>query len=60
MEKVDGLSRRLDWKVKIENDNNNQALIKEQLICSLVEVIIEGPKVEIVEKIKRLEVRTKK
>jgi len=28
--KVDGLSRRLDWKVEIENDNNNQTLIQEQ------------------------------
>jgi len=39
--KVDRLSRRLDWKVGIENDNNNQNLIKEQWICSLIEVIIE-------------------
>ena len=29
MEKADGLSRRLDWKVKVQNDNNNQTLIKE-------------------------------
>jgi len=30
MGKRDGLSRRLDWKVGIENNNNNQTLIKEQ------------------------------
>ena len=30
MEKADGLSRRLDWKVGVENDNNDQTLIKEQ------------------------------
>ena len=53
MGKVDGLSRRLDWKVGIENDNNNQTLIKEQWICSLAEVVIKGPKVDIVEKIKK-------
>ena len=53
MEKVDRLSRRLDWKVGIENNNNNQILIKEQWICSLVEVVIEGLEVDIVEKIKK-------
>jgi len=53
MEKTDGLSRRLDWKVGTENNNNNQTLIKEQWICSLAKVVIEGPKVEIVEKIKK-------
>ena len=26
--KIDGLSRRLDWKVGVENDNNNQVFIK--------------------------------
>jgi len=28
--KADGLSRQPDWKVGVENDNNNQTLIKEQ------------------------------
>jgi len=30
MGKADGLSKRLDWKVGVENDNDNQTLIKEQ------------------------------
>ena len=30
MEKADSLSRRLDWKVKVENDNENQNLIKKE------------------------------
>ena len=30
MEKIDKLSRRPDWKIRIENDNNNQKLIKEE------------------------------
>jgi len=30
MEKVDSLSRRLDLKVEVENDNKNEKLIKEQ------------------------------
>ena len=29
MEKIDGLSRRLDWKIEVENNNNNQTLIKK-------------------------------
>jgi len=53
MGKVDGLSRRPDWKVGVENDNNNQTLIKEQWICSLSKVVIEGLEVVIVEKIKK-------
>ena len=51
--KADRLSRRPDWKVGVENNNNNQTLIKEQQIHNLVEVVIEGPKVEIVKKIKK-------
>ena len=27
--KADKLSKRLDWKVRVENDNNNKTLIKE-------------------------------
>ena len=49
---MDRLSKRLDWKVGTENDNNNQTLIKEQWIYSLIEVVIEGPEVDILEKIK--------
>jgi len=30
MEKVNSLSRRLDLKVEVENDNKNKKLIKEQ------------------------------
>jgi len=30
MGKVDKLSRRPDWKVEVENVDNNQTLIKEQ------------------------------
>ena len=46
MGKVNGLSRRLDWKVGVENYNNNQ-ILKEQWIFSLTEVVIEKPEVEI-------------
>ena len=42
MEKVDGLSRRPDWKVGVDRDNKNQVVIKDNWIYSLQEVVIEG------------------
>ena len=53
MGKADELSRRPDWKVGVENDNDNQVVIKDNWIHSLQEVVIEEPKVEILEKIKK-------
>ena len=53
MGKTDGLSRRSDWKVGIEKDNEDQILIKDNWICKLQEVVIEGPEVDIIEKIKK-------
>ena len=53
MEKTDGLSRRLDQKVDIEKDNDNQIFIKDCWLHSLYEVVIEGPKEDILEKIKK-------
>ena len=29
MEKADGLSKRLDWKVGVKKDNDNQIFIKD-------------------------------
>ena len=59
MGKIDGLSRKLDWKVGIEKDNEDQILIKDNWVCKLQEVVIEGPEVDIIEKIKMLGVRSK-
>ena len=53
MEKVDGLSRRADWKVGTDKDNDNQVIIKDQWICNMYEVIVEGPEVGLVEKIRK-------
>jgi len=53
MGKANGLSRRSDWKVGVEKDNEDQVLIKDNWICSLQEVVIEGPEVEMLEKIKK-------
>ena len=43
----------MDWKVGIEKDNKNQILIKNNWIRKLQEVVIEGPEVDIIEKIKK-------
>ena len=53
MGKADGLSRRVDWKVGMDKDNVNQIFIKDQWIRSMYEVVIEGPEVELVEKIRK-------
>jgi len=53
MGKADGLSRRLDWKVGTEKDNDNQIIIKDNWLCKLEEVVIEELEIEIIEKIKK-------
>jgi len=53
MGKADELSRRADWKVGTDKDNENQVFIKDHWICNIYEVVIEGPEVELVEKIKK-------
>ena len=42
MGKADGLSRRVDWKVGMDKDNENQIFIKDQWICNMYEVVVEG------------------
>ena len=53
MGKVDELSRRVDWKIEVEKNNENQVFIKDNWIHSMQEVLIEGPEVELLEKIKK-------
>ena len=53
MGKADRLSRRVDWKVGTDKDNENQVFIKDQWICNMYEVIVEGPEVGLVEKIRK-------
>ena len=53
MGKADGLSRRADWKVGTDNDNDNQVVIKDNWIRSMYEVVVEGPEVDLLEKIKK-------
>jgi len=49
----------LDWKIGVENDNDNQVFIKDNWIRNLQEVVIEGPEVEILEKIKKARSKNK-
>jgi len=51
MGKADGLSRRLDWKIRTENNNSNQVLMKYYWICNLTEVVIEEPEINIIVKV---------
>ena len=53
MGKANRLSWQLDWKVGVENDNNNQVFIKDCWLHSLYKVVIDGPEVDIVEKIRK-------
>ena len=52
MGKTNGLSKRPDWKVGVEKDNENQVFIKDYWLYNLSEVVIERPEVGILEKIK--------
>jgi len=53
MGKADRLSRRSDWKVEVDRDNENQIFIKDNWIRSMQEVVVEEPEVELLEKIKK-------
>jgi len=53
MGKVDGLSRRADWKVGTDKDNENQIIIKDHWIHNMYEVVVEEPEVDLLEKIKK-------
>ena len=53
MGKADGLSKRVDWKVGMDKNNENQLFIKDPWIRSMYEIVVEGPEVELVEKIKK-------
>jgi len=59
MRKVDSLSRRPDWKIGVDKDNEDQIFIKDYWLCSLQEVVIEGLEVDIVEKIKKAKSKDK-
>jgi len=57
--KADRLSRKPDWKVGVDRENENQVFIKDNWICKLQKVVIEGPEVDIIEKIKKARSKNK-
>jgi len=57
---TDRLSKELDLKVEVENNNKNQKLIKKEWIREIIKVVIKGLKIILIEKIKRIRRRDKK
>ena len=54
MGRADSLSRRVDWVERVERDNENQVMLKEEwLEIRAMEQLVEGPGKEIVKKIKK-------
>jgi len=62
MRKEDSLSRRPDWKVGVERDNEDEMLVKSEWLevrkTERVEVIVE--RVDLLEKIKKSKVKDDK
>ena len=59
-EKADKLSKRPDLKVGIENNNENQKLIKEKWIREIIEIVVEELEEVIKKKIKEMRGKNKK
>ena len=53
MGKADRLSRRSDWKIGVNRDNENQVFIKDNWVHNLQKVVIERLEVKLLEKIKK-------
>ena len=55
IEKVDGLSRRPDWEVRVEKDNEEQTLVKKEWLeverIRVIEVVIE--EVDLLDKVRK-------
>ena len=64
MGQADSLSKRADWAEGIERDNKNQIMLKKEWLKIRViekrQLLIEGAKEEIIEKIKRSEAKNDK
>jgi len=45
---------KVDWKIGIDKDHENQVFIKNNWIRSVQEVVIEGLEVKLLEKIKKV------
>ena len=53
MERADSLSRKVNWTERVERDNENQVMVKEEwLEDRAMEQLVKGPEKKIVKKIK--------
>jgi len=59
MGKADSLSRRPDWEIRVERDNENKSLVKAEWLevrqTKKVEIIVDG--VDLLEKVKQSKVK---
>jgi len=59
MGRADSLSKRLDWEVEVERDNEDEILVKpEWLEARRTEVIVEG--VDLLEKVRKSKIKDNK
>jgi len=57
MNKADGLSQRVDWQERVENDNKDRTLIRLEWVRG-VEILVEDKSLR--EKIKKVQEKDKK
>ena len=59
MEKANSLSKRLDWKVEVKKDNEDQRLVKPEWLevrkMEIVEIIVDG--VDLLEEVRKSKVK---
>jgi len=59
MGKADSLSRRVDWKVRVEKDNENKMMVKPEWLevrrTEVVEIIVDG--VDLLEEVRKSKVK---
>jgi len=62
MGKANGLSRRPDWEIRVDKDNEEQTLVKKEWLeakrIRIAEVIIEG--VDLLDKVRKCKTRDDK
>jgi len=62
MGKADSLSRRLDWKIRVDKDNEDETLVKPKWLevrkTETVEIIVDG--VDLLEEVRKSKVKDDK
>jgi len=62
MGKVDNLSRRLDWEIGVEKNNENETLVKPEWLevkkAEVIEIIVDG--VDLLEEVRKSKVKDDK